>query len=212
MAEFELSEQKVNDEICAEITDLHGYKKILKLFDNGDIKTPEVAAVDFCVRREIFSYIRDNANNSQKEVQFKENLTKMIRNTFQLYAKNAASPQETFSTFQMIFDMICLKQAESVFPIFDDLSIWLRKYPDRFTPLVKNSMLRLCNDLLRRLSATGSRDIQFSGKIQLFLTRLFPIDEKSALNLTSSFHLENQTVYRAVCRRHVADVCYMPLL
>ena len=39
----------------------------------------------------------------------------------------------------------------------------------------------MCNDLLRRLSQ--SKNTVFCGRIQLFLARLFPLSEKSALNL-----------------------------
>jgi len=60
----------------------------------------------------------------------------------------------------------------------------------------KNNLLRMCNDLLRRLSQ--SRNTVFCGRIQLFLARLFPLDEKSALNLASQFNLENVTVFNKV--------------
>ena len=120
-----------------------------------------------------------------------------MKNLFVLFCfnKKVTSINETFASYQQIFEMISLKQANKLFPIMDELCTYFRKNPDQFTPAVKQGMLRLCNDLLRRLSATGSRDIKFSGKVQLFLTRLFPIDEKSALNLTSNFHLENTTEF-----------------
>ena len=35
----------------------------------------------------------------------------------------------------------------------------------------------------------------FCGRIHIFLTRIFPISEKSALNLNSNFNLENETKY-----------------
>ncbi|KAM4028015.1 THO complex subunit 1 isoform 1-T1 [Anomaloglossus baeobatrachus] len=57
----------------------------------------------------------------------------------------------------------------------------------------KNYLLRMCNDLLRRLSK--SQNTVFCGRIQLFLARLFPLSEKSGLNLQSQFNLENVTVF-----------------
>ncbi|KAH0617792.1 hypothetical protein JD844_016382 [Phrynosoma platyrhinos] len=51
----------------------------------------------------------------------------------------------------------------------------------------------MCNDLLRRLSK--SQNTVFCGRIQLFLARLFPLSEKSGLNLQSQFNLENITVF-----------------
>uniref|UniRef100_A0A8C0ES48 THO complex subunit 1 n=1 Tax=Bubo bubo TaxID=30461 RepID=A0A8C0ES48_BUBBB len=47
--------------------------------------------------------------------------------------------------------------------------------------------------LLRRLSK--SQNTVFCGRIQLFLARLFPLSEKSGLNLQSQFNLENVTVF-----------------
>ncbi len=51
----------------------------------------------------------------------------------------------------------------------------------------------MCNDLLRRLSK--SQNTLFCGRIQLFLARLFPLSEKSGLNLMSQFNLDNFTIY-----------------
>lgn len=57
----------------------------------------------------------------------------------------------------------------------------------------KNYLLRMCNDLLRRLSK--AKNTIFCGRIQLFLARLFPLEEKSGLNLMSNFNIENVTMY-----------------
>lgn len=57
----------------------------------------------------------------------------------------------------------------------------LKKY------LGKNYLLRMCNDLLRRLSQAQNN--VFCGRIQLFLARLFPLSEKSALNLVKSISI-----------------------
>ena len=53
-------------------------------------------------------------------------------------------------------------------------------------------MLRICNDLLKRLSK--SQNTVFSGRIHLFLAKLFPLNEKSGLNLMSHFS-DNFTRY-----------------
>eukprot|EP00899_Mesostigma_viride_P012183 jgi/Mesvir1/20966/Mv08033-RA.2 len=53
-------------------------------------------------------------------------------------------------------------------------------------------MLRTCNELLRRLSKT--HDTAFCGRIQLLMTNLFALSERSALNLTRSQNLANLTV------------------
>ncbi len=58
----------------------------------------------------------------------------------------------------------------------------------------KNHLLRMCNDIIRRLSK--SQNTVFCGRIQLFLARLFPLEEKSALNLMSHFNAENVTIFK----------------
>jgi hypothetical protein len=50
----------------------------------------------------------------------------------------------------------------------------------------------MCNDLLKRLSK--SQNTVFSGRIHLFLAKLFPLNEKSGLNLMSHFS-DNTTRY-----------------
>lgn len=57
----------------------------------------------------------------------------------------------------------------------------------------RNTLLRMCNDLLRRLSK--SQNTVFCGRIQLFLSSLFPLNEKSGLNFTSNFNLEKEVTY-----------------
>ncbi|KAL7672469.1 hypothetical protein ACOME3_007353 [Neoechinorhynchus agilis] len=52
----------------------------------------------------------------------------------------------------------------------------------------KNNLLRACNDLLKRVCRVHMT--KFCGRIQIFLARLYPITEKSALNLTSAFNQE----------------------
>ena len=54
-------------------------------------------------------------------------------------------------------------------------------------------LLRLANSLLKRLSTT--QNSLFCGRISLFLARIFPLSEKSALNLTKKRNVSNTTVY-----------------
>ncbi len=53
------------------------------------------------------------------------------------------------------------------------------------------SILRLCNELLRRLSKT--KYSEFCGHIVLFMCRLFPPAERSALNLRGEYNTDNVT-------------------
>ena len=52
-------------------------------------------------------------------------------------------------------------------------------------------LLRVCNELLRRFSKT--RDALYCGRIRLLLANVFPLSERSGLNLKGSFNTENVT-------------------
>ena len=92
------------------------------------------------------------------------------------------------------FDMITLDHCENLFSVVEEqVSIWMKP---AFFGSGKILLLRMCNDLLRRLSY--SQNTVFCGRIQLFLARLFPLSEKSALNLMSHFNLENITTFKKI--------------
>ena len=88
-------------------------------------------------------------------------------------------------------DCSTLSNCEHIFDFVEkQTTIWKSA---QFYQTGKNNLLRACNDLLRRLSQ--SQNNVFCGRIHIFLTRIFPISEKSALNLNSNFNLENETKF-----------------
>ncbi|MEJ1279325.1 THO complex 1 [Cricetulus griseus] len=90
-----------------------------------------------------------------------------------------------------VLDCLPLDQCDTIFTFVEkNVSTWKS---NTFYSAGKNYLLRMCNDLLRRLSK--SQNTVFCGRIQLFLARLFPLSEKSGLNLQSQFNLENITVF-----------------
>uniref|UniRef100_A0A8C8GTK7 Uncharacterized protein n=1 Tax=Oncorhynchus tshawytscha TaxID=74940 RepID=A0A8C8GTK7_ONCTS len=90
-----------------------------------------------------------------------------------------------------VLDCLPLYQCDKVFSFVEEnVSTWKS---NSFYTAGKNYLLRMCNDLLRRLSK--SQNTVFCGRIQLFLARLFPLSEKSGLNLQSQFNLDNITVF-----------------
>ncbi len=90
-----------------------------------------------------------------------------------------------------IFDCLTLDVCEDVFSFVEShVSTWVS--PEFFNS-GKIMLLRMCNDLLRRLSS--AQNTVFCGRIQLFLAQLFPLSEKSALNLMSHFNVDNVTSY-----------------
>ncbi|CAG0901652.1 unnamed protein product, partial [Cyprideis torosa] len=90
-----------------------------------------------------------------------------------------------------LFDMLPVEACEQLFHVLDsNVQHW--KKPAVFTAN-KNNLLRLCNDLLRRLSRC--QNTVFCGRILLFLARFFPLSERSGLNVIGEFNLENVTAY-----------------
>lgn len=55
----------------------------------------------------------------------------------------------------------------------------------------KLSVLRICNQLLRRLSRASSSEL--CGRILMFLTRLLPLLDRSGLNVQGQFNTSHST-------------------
>lgn len=90
-----------------------------------------------------------------------------------------------------IFDALTLDTCEVMFTfVEDEVNVWKE---DLFFVSCKNNLLRMCNDLLRRLSRSSAT--VFCGRILLFLAKFFPFSERSGLNIVSEFNLENVTEY-----------------
>lgn len=49
------------------------------------------------------------------------------------------------------------------------------------------TMLRTLNELLRRLSKMGSQHTEFCGRILMFLSQVFPLGERSGVNLRGEY-------------------------
>ena len=101
-----------------------------------------------------------------------------------------------------VLECLTLDMCEKVFEFVEShVSTWIQP---EFYSSGKILLLRMSNDLLRRLSS--SQNTIFCGRIQLFLARLFPLSEKSALNLMSHFNLDNVTTYNKEAGKDVTEV------
>lgn len=90
-----------------------------------------------------------------------------------------------------IFDALTLNKCETMFTYVENgVNIWKEEL---FFGACKNNLLRMCNDLLRRLSR--SQNTVFCGRILLFLAKFFPFSERSGLNIVSEFNLDNVTEF-----------------
>ncbi|XP_017855956.1 PREDICTED: THO complex subunit 1 [Drosophila arizonae] len=96
------------------------------------------------------------------------------------------------------FDVVTLNKCELIFKFVEDLvEVWKEEI---FFASCKNNLLRMCNDLLRRLSRT--QNTVFCGRILLFLSKFFPFSERSGLNIVSEFNLDNFTEYGLDSKDH----------
>jgi THO complex subunit 1 len=97
-----------------------------------------------------------------------------------------------FSLLEEMFDTMTIPQCERIF-------YYLESRIDRLTTGMEGGkgkalvLLRFCNELLRRLSK--AEDTIFCGRILIFLSKSFPIAERSAVNLRGDFNVDNVTIF-----------------
>ena len=82
--------------------------------------------------------------------------------------------------------------------VFDFLESRRETITARHVNSTKLVMLRSCNDLLRRLSR--AEDTPFCGRVFIFLFQVFPLGDKSSVNLRGEYHVENVTTYDEVSK------------
>lgn len=120
-----------------------------------------------------------------------EDFFKVLNLAAATVSSELTSPSILFILLQDIFDCITLEKCEEMFTYLEGrVAMW---QSETYYNAGKNYLLRMCNDLLRRLSR--SKNTVFCGRIQLFLASLFPLSEKSGLNLMSQFNLDNITLF-----------------
>lgn len=94
----------------------------------------------------------------------------------------------------LIEDLLDTQTIEGCRKVFDYLeSRRERLIAKHFRPGKHLVLLRLCNDLLRRLSR--AEDTVFCGRVFIFLFQSFPLGDKSSVNLRGEFHVENATTF-----------------
>lgn len=126
--------------------------------------------------------------NTSKNVGVLENY---ITVTIDLCRRDLATSSMPVMLLSDIFDAMTLDKCEQLFTyVENNVGIWKE---DLFFSACKNNLLRMCNDLLRRLSQ--SQQTIFCGRILLFLAKFFPFSERSGLNIVSEFNLDNYTEF-----------------
>ncbi|KAH9363704.1 hypothetical protein HPB48_002017 [Haemaphysalis longicornis] len=95
-----------------------------------------------------------------------------------------------------VFDSLPLNESEEFFCLVEDkVDIWKE---------VRSVLGRVAGEyLLRRLSR--SQNTVFCGKILVFLAKLFPLSERSGLNIVSEFNAENITLFSSEDYKGLSD-------
>ncbi|KAF1763685.1 hypothetical protein GCK72_003630 [Caenorhabditis remanei] len=94
-------------------------------------------------------------------------------------------------TLQDLLEMSSIEECKQLFGLVEE-NMNEFKQPG-FIETYQNTILRLCNDLLRRLSRTA--ETSFCGRIMFFLSRFLPLTEKSGVNFMGHFNTLNITNY-----------------
>jgi len=113
----------------------------------------------------------------------------IVQFAIQAARKTYCSPGTPILVLSDMFDILTLANCEILFQTVEqEVATWRESV---FFTSCKNNLLRICNDLLRRLSRT--QNTVFCGRILLFLAKFFPFSERSGLNVISEFNLDNTT-------------------
>jgi THO complex subunit 1 len=151
-------------------------------------------------------FVESKGNDSEKKIAFEhalrdlimkdyfnnmEMIEKLIEISISIAKLDCISPYQPVTLLVDVFDTKTLDLCEELFNFVEkNVSVFKEEL---FFTLCKNNLLRMCNDLLRRLSR--SQNTVFCGRILLFLAKFFPFSERSGLNIISEFNVENTTEY-----------------
>lgn len=123
-----------------------------------------------------------------------DQVEKLLETSIAIAKLELVSPYSPVVLLVDVFDVKTLNFCEALF-MFVEKNVGVFKEELFFTPS-KNLLLRMCNDLLRRLSR--SQNTVFCGRILLFLAKFFPFSERSGLNIISEFNVENITEFGSI--------------
>ncbi|KAJ4994080.1 hypothetical protein SVAN01_00557 [Stagonosporopsis vannaccii] len=104
--------------------------------------------------------------------------------------RDICSAQLVLLLIEELLDSQSLAQCRTVFNFLESRRESIIAISSQNKSLV---ILRLCNELLRRLSR--AEDPVFCGRVYIFMFQSFPLGDKSSVNLRGNFHVENVTTF-----------------
>ncbi|GMR36866.1 hypothetical protein PMAYCL1PPCAC_07061 [Pristionchus mayeri] len=120
-----------------------------------------------------------------------EESRKLFKLSIDLVIEGLAGKSTPTAVMSDLLDMSCIPVCKQLFPLLEERTAELKM--KAFEGVNNNAVLRLCNDLLRKLSRCV--ETSFSGRINVFLSRFMPLNDKSALNIVGHFNTANVTKY-----------------
>ncbi|KAM9791483.1 THO complex subunit 1 [Syngnathus typhle] len=184
MFEFIEAKDKLTESTKQALGDKSSKAIIQAFYQIPGNETEKKTTLDQAFRVVLGEQIVDNASSCEAYLS-------LIYMSIDAVTEGICSATTPFVLLGDVLDSLPLDQCDNIFTFVEEnVSTWKS---NSFYTAGKNYLLRMCNDLLRRLSK--SQNTVFCGRIQLFLARLFPLSEKSGLNLQSQFNLDNITVF-----------------
>ncbi|XP_055947752.1 THO complex subunit 1-like isoform X2 [Argiope bruennichi] len=158
---------------------LKASKAILSTWKESDFKN----LIELTIREVLLDFIKSGADIVLLERVFQFSIDAALQ--------DAAAGNIPVLVIGDMFESSTIIECETYFSFVESRVDIFKK--DIFFKVCKNHLLRSCNDLLKRLSR--SQNTVFCGRILMFLAHIFPLSERSGLNIISEFNLENTTAY-----------------
>ena len=92
-----------------------------------------------------------------------------------------------------IFETFPIKEIESLFEL---VSAFLKKVDQKIIDEKKYKILKITNTVMKRLSP--SLDTKLRGEIQMLLSEIFPISDKSGVNLKGHYNMNNSASWNEI--------------
>ncbi|KAE9406932.1 hypothetical protein BT96DRAFT_933839 [Gymnopus androsaceus JB14] len=138
---------------------------------------------EFLIRRDLFTHAALGANDEG----YYNKLESWLDLALVFTELSFTDPSYTFTLLSELLETQTIPSCSKIFDWVEERKerLIVGMIPQKGKALV---CLRMLNDLLRRLSKAERETVLFSGRILTFLSQVFPLGERSGVNLRDSFY------------------------
>ncbi|CAL8470063.1 g9605 [Coccomyxa elongata] len=155
--------------------------------------------LEHSIRQACASLIKYAAEHSVDATQYRHDgsaepsIPRLLDLTVHLGSQKKLDAGLVFTIMEDVMELSTIEEAQGVFGYLESRIKKLRQVYNFSSEksLSKLSVLRICNQLLRRLSRASSSEL--CGRILMFLTRLLPLLDRSGLNVQGQFNTSHST-------------------